>query len=163
MPGILGRKSGDPDNALQSVLLSWDEMAGTAAVESALTNATFRTENFVALVAASSYTVPAGKRFRITAVHVYVKATAAVNNLARFRIRAVASGSVTNASPPVFNAITALDAPGTVAAGLTKSQAFAIPEGVLDFGAGAQLTFTWFTSANSCTVGMSIIGYLYTP
>lgn len=150
------------DDGLQQVMCSWEEMAGTAAAESALTNATFRTENLVALGAGNQYTVPAAKRLRITEVHVYVKATSTVNNLARFRLRAHAS-AVTNASPPVFDAVTALDAPGTVAANLTKSQSFTFPEGTLDFAAGAQVTFTWFTAANTCTVGMAFVGYLYTP
>lgn len=151
------------NNGLQAVLLSWEEMAGTAAVESALTNATFQTQNLVALTAASSYTVPAAKRFRITNVSCYVKATSTVNNLAKFRIRAVASGSVLNTSTPVFNTTLALAGPGTIAAGLMAQQAYSVPEGSLDFPTGAQLTFTWNTAANTCTVGMTVIGYLYTP
>jgi hypothetical protein len=153
------------DNALQTVCLSWDEMAGTAAVESALTNATSRVENYVALAAGSSYTVPASKRFRITNVYTYLKNNSTVNNLARFRIRAVASGSVANTSPIVFNRIYAAEvAAAPVAAAITTARhSDPIPEGVLDFAAGAQITFTWFTSAASCTVGMTIIGYLYTP
>lgn len=150
------------DNAVQTVLVAWEEMAGTAAVESTLTNTTFRTENLVATTAATSYTVPVGKRLRITNVSCYVKATAAVNNLARFRLRALA-GTVLNTSAPVFNAILALDTPGTVAAGLLKDQAYSVPEGSLDFAAGVQITFTWNTQAATCTVGMSFVGYLYTP
>lgn len=151
------------DTAVQQVLLSWDEMAGTANTESALTNATFRSENLVALGAATSYTVPAGKRLRVTNVNCYVKATSTVNNLARFRIRAVASGNVLNSSPPIFNVVQSIDAPGTVAANLTSQRAYTIPEGSLDLPAGAQLAFTWLTAANTCTVGMSVVGYLYTP
>jgi hypothetical protein len=149
------------ENAVQPVLLSWDEVAGTANVESALTNATFRTENFVALGAATSYTVPVGKRLRVTNVNCYVKASSTVNNLARFRIRAVTSGSVLNSSPPIFNVIQSIDAPGTVAANLMSNRQYTIPEGSIDLPAGSQLAFTWLTAANTCTVGMSIVGYLY--
>jgi hypothetical protein len=147
------------ENARQQVLLSWDEMAGTAAVESALTNATFRTENAVALGAASLYTVPAGKTLRITEVHCYVKATSTVNNLARFRIRQAAA--VANTSPVIFNAIQAIDAPGTVAANLMSHRSYPLGDGI-DVATGQQVAFTWLTAANTCTVGMTIIGFLYT-
>lgn len=30
-------------------------------------------------------------------------------------------------------------------------------------GTAAQVAFTWFTAANTCTVGLTFVGYLYTP
>lgn len=148
----------------QQVMLAWEEMAGTAGAESALTNFTLGTDSSAggaptALAAATSYTVPSGKTLRITAVLIYTKATSTVNNLSRFRIRSAAS--VANTSPPIWDmVINGVQAPGTVTAGSGNSERIAIPDGI-DIPAGQQVTFTWFTAANTCTVGMTIIGYLY--
>jgi hypothetical protein len=147
------------DAGRQHVLLAWEEMAGTAAAESALTNFTFGTRNATALAAANNYTVSSGKTLRIQSIIIYVKATSNINNLARVRIRQAASG-ITNASPVIFDTVISLGAPGTVAANLLARDSCALPDGI-EVAAGQQITFTWFTSANSCTVGMTILGYEY--
>jgi hypothetical protein len=147
------------DAGRQTVLLYWDEMTGTAAAESTLTNFTNGTLNAAALTAATNYTVTSGKRLRIQAIQIYVKATSTVNNLAKFRIRQAAS-SIANSSPIIWAHNLALEVTGTIAAAAFHEAAIPIPDG-LEVAAGQQITFTWFTAANTCTVGMSITGYEY--
>jgi hypothetical protein len=146
------------DAGRSQVMLAWEEMAGTAAVESTLTNFTLGSAAGAALSAATTYTVTAGKTLRIQAITLYVKATSTVNNLAKFRIRQAAS--VTNASPVIFDATLGLEVTGTIAAGAQHNETVTIPDG-LEVAAGQQITFTWNTAANTCTVGLSIIGYEY--
>jgi hypothetical protein len=146
------------DSGRQVLLLSWEEMAGTAAAESALTNFTLGTRNAANLTAASSYTVSAGKTLRIQSLSLYIKSTSTAAILARFRIRQAASG-ITNASPVIFDAVIGLDA-ATFASGQADELAVPIPDG-LEVAAGQQITFTWFTNANTCTVGLALVGYEY--
>lgn len=145
------------DSGRSQVMLSWEEVAGTANVESALTNFTIGSRAAAALGAANNLAVTAGKTLRITTVVCYVKATAAVNNVARFKIRQAAA--VANTSPAIFAAVLALEL-GTTAAGALKQEDYVLPEGI-EVAAGQQITFTWSTAANTCTVGMTIIGYEY--
>lgn len=145
------------DAGRSAISLNWEEVAGTAAVESALTNFTSGSRGGTALGAASSLTVTAGKTLRIVSVAYYVKATSTVNNIARFRIRHAAT--VANTSPIVFDRVLAIEL-GTVAAGALCSQEASIPDGI-EIAAGQQVTFTWFTAANTCTVGMNIVGFEY--
>lgn len=147
------------DTARAQVCLAWEEMAGTAAVESTLTNFTAGSRAGVALTAATNLTVTAGKTLRIQAVNIYVKATSTVNNLARFRIRQAAS-SIANTSPIIFDHVLALEVTGTIAANAFHEVSVPIPDGI-EVAAGQQITFTWFTAANTCTVGMTVIGYEY--
>lgn len=147
------------DSGRSQVMLSWEEMTGTAAAESTLTNFTLGSRGGSALTAATNLTVTAGKTLRIQEVHIYVKATSTVNNLARFRLRQAAS--ILNSSPVIWDAVLlGIEAPGTIAAGLGAKQSYSIPDG-LEVAAGQQIAFTWFTAANTCTVGLSIVGYEY--
>jgi hypothetical protein len=146
------------DTGRQQVMLSWDEMAGTAGVESTLTNFTLGSENGVNLTAATNYTVPAGKTLHIQEITCYVKTTSTVNNLARFRLRQAAA--ILNTSPVIFNKLLALQQNGTYLAGELIAVPFQIPDG-LEVSTGQKIAFTWFTAANTCTVGMSLTGYLY--
>jgi hypothetical protein len=145
------------DSGRQHISLNWEEMAGTAAAESALTNFTSGSRGGTALSAANQYTVQAGKTLRIHTVCLYVKATSTINNLARFRIRQAAS--VANSSPIIFDYVMSLESP-TVAASEAEALAIPLPEGI-EVAAGQQITFTWFTAATTCTVGMGILGYEY--
>lgn len=147
------------DAGRSQVMLAWEEMAGTAAVESTLTNFTLGSKAAGALGAATSYTVTTGKTLRIQEVTVYVKATSTVNNLARFRIRQAAS-AIANTSPVIFDKVLALGVPGTIASGLLVAMDIPIPDG-LEVASTQQITFTWLTAANTCTVGLSLTGYEY--
>src|SRR6266581_3950741 len=102
------------DSGRAQIMLSWEEMAGTAAAESALTNFTLGSKAAAALTAATSYTVSSGKTLRIQTVTIYLKATSTAELLARYRIRQAAS-SIANNSPVIFDAVMALDT-ATVAA-----------------------------------------------
>src|SRR4029077_10032537 len=146
------------DSGRQAVMLSWEEMAGTAAAESALTTFTRGSLTAAALTAASSYTVTAAKRLRIQSITLYLKSTSTVAVLARYRIRQAAS-AISNASPVIFDAVVGLDA-ATFASGQADELAIPIPDG-LEVAATQQITFTWFTSVNTCTVGLAIVGYEY--
>lgn len=147
------------DAGRSQIMLSWEEMAGTAAAESSLTNFTLGSKAAAALTAATNYAVTAGKTLRIQEVHIYTKATSTVNNLSRFRIRQAAS--VANNSPVIWDAVLlGVEAPGTIAAGLGATAVYPIPDG-LEVAASQQIAFTWFTAANTCTVGMTIVGYEY--
>jgi hypothetical protein len=145
------------DSGRQHISLNWEEMAGTAAAESALTNFTSGSRGGTALSAANQYTVQAGKTLRIHTVCIYVKATSTINNLARFRIRQAAS--VANSSPIIFDYVMSLESP-TVAANEAEALAIPLPEGI-EVAAGQQITFTWFTAATTCTVGMNILAFEY--
>lgn len=146
------------DAGRSQILLSWEEQAGTAAAESALANFTFGSRGGGALAAATKLTVTAGKILRIQSVSIYVKATSTVNNLARFRIRQAAPAL--NSSPVIFDEVIALEVTGTIAANAFHEKVVPIPDG-LEVAGGQDITFTWFTQANTCTVGMSIVGYEY--
>ena len=157
--GATGVSTQDLKDAGRSqIMLSWEEMAGTAGAESALTNFTLGSKAAAALTAATSYTVTTGKTLRIQSVTIYVKTTSTVNNLARFRIRQ--AGTVANTSPVIFDQVLALEMNGTYLAGEVAALVIPIPDG-LEVAAAQQITFTWFTAANTCTVGMSITGYEY--
>jgi hypothetical protein len=148
------------DTGRAQVMLAWEEMAGTAAAESALTNFTLGTRAATALAAANNYAISAGKTLRIQSVTIYVKSTAAAAVLARFRIRQATV--VANNSPVIFDVVLGLNS-ATFAVGEVAALTIPIPDGleVVDDGQ-EQITFTWFTSVNTCTVGLSLTGYEYT-
>src|SRR5205807_2989888 len=124
LSGVVEKK----DTGRNAVLLSWEEMAGTAAAESALTNFTLGSYAGAALGAATSYTVTATKTLHIQSITIYLKSTSTAAILARFRIRAAASG-VGNASPVIFDAVIGLDA-ATFASGQADELAIPIPDGL---------------------------------
>lgn len=146
------------DAGRSQIALNWEEMAGTAAVESTLTNFTTGSRGGTALGAATKLAVTAGKILRIESVYCYVKASSTVNNLARFRIRQ--APTVLNTSPIIFDAVLALEVTGTIAANAFHGEAFPIPDG-LEVAGGQEIAFTWMTGANTCTVGMNITAYEY--
>jgi hypothetical protein len=144
------------DMIKQPLELAWEEMVGGAAAESALTNYTTGTLNGVALGADNKYTVTAGRRLQINGIGIYIKATGTVTNLARFRIRMATT--VANTSPIIFDHVLVGSAAGAVTAGAGASLWIPFATGIEVMG-GQQITFTWFTSATTCTVGMTINGY----
>lgn len=146
------------DTGRQHISVNWEEMTGTANVESALTNYTSASRNGTALGAANNLAVTAGKTLRIQEVGIYIKQTSTVSNVGRFRIRQAAT--VANNSPIIFDRVLPGSAAGAVTA--NSGQYFSIPiPGGIEVVAGQQITFTWLTSANTCTVGMMITGYEY--
>ena len=145
------------DAGRAQIALAWEEMAGTANAESALTNHTSASRNGSTVAAATSLTAAATKTLRIEEITIYVKATSTVNNLARFRLRQAAT--VANNSPIIWSKVLALPL-GTAAAGAFQALVCPISEG-LEVPAGQQITFTWLTAANTCTVGLSLTGYEY--
>jgi hypothetical protein len=145
------------DVGRQQVFLQWAQAAGTASVESALTNFSIGTRNATALTAASSYTVSTGKTLRIQAVTAYLQLTAVALTQGFFRIRQAAS--VANTSPVIWGTTLGIEA-ATGASGTLREQSFAIPDG-LEVPAGQQITFTWLTFANTTSLGLTIVGYEY--
>lgn len=138
------------------VSVNWELMTGTAAAESALTNYTSASRGGTALAAATSLTVTAGKTLRIQTVTITLleNATTAIG---RFRIRQAAT--VANTSPIIFDAVLGSFS-GTAAAKIGQTQVIAIPDG-LEVAGGQQITFTWFSDVNTCTLSMTILGYEY--
>jgi hypothetical protein len=137
------------------LMLAWEEMAGTANVESALTNFTIGTLGGASLPAATSYTVTAGRNLLVTGISLYYKSTNATPDKAIFRIRTAASG-ISNTSPIIWQFISVPSA--TVANNIGHSFWMNLGDGLKILN-GQQITFTWNTSANGCTVGLSLIGY----
>lgn len=147
------------DAGRQAVTLVWERVAGTAAVESALTNFTSGVRAGAALGAATSYTVTAGKTLRIQSISIALTATSTIVNNARFRIRQAAS-AIANTSPIIFSYDMPWQLLGTVAANDGVSATVPFPDG-LEVAGGQQITFTWITAATTCTVSMTIVGYEY--
>jgi ubiquinone biosynthesis protein UbiJ len=145
------------DAGRSQVLLAWDLMAGTAAVESTLTNFTFGTKAGAALTGATSYTVTSGKTLRIQSIALTLIENA-TTCIGRFRIRQAAS-AIANTSPPIFDYVLGSPA-GTAAAKQGTSVVIPIPDG-LEVAGGQQITFTWFSDVNTCQMSMSIVGYEY--
>lgn len=142
----------------QHIHLSWAEMAGTAGVESTLTNFSAGTRGGTALTAATNYAVSTGKTLRIQEIHVYIKATSTVLNWGHLRLRQAAS-SIANTSPIIWQA--QLGHPSATAAG---NELAALPVTIADgmeIAATQQITFTWLTTANTCTVGLALTGFEY--
>jgi hypothetical protein len=139
------------------IMLSWERLAGVVA-ESALTNFTNGTKAGVALGAATSYTVSAGKTLRITSVNINIVATSGVEVNSRLRIRQGAA--VTNASPIIWQAETGLGSSAVVNLSSAASTSFPIPDG-LEVPAGQQITFTHLESSAVGAVSLVIIGYEY--
>ncbi len=140
----------------QAVMLSWERLAGVAA-ESALANFTNGTLNAIALAAASSYTVSAGKTLRITAINVSAVATA--NTLFNSRMRIRQAAAVTNASPIIWQGEISIGS-ATAAAIEGFSECFNVPGGI-EVAAGQQITFTHLESSATGTVSLVIVGYEY--
>jgi hypothetical protein len=144
------------DAGRQSITLAWELVAGTAAAESALTNFTNGQRGGTALSAANQYTVSTSKTLRITTV-ICTLLENATTCIGRFRIRQAAT--VANTSPIIFDCVVGVFA-GTAAAKQGQTIAVAIPDGI-EVAAGQQITFTWFTDVNTCTVSMVILGFEY--
>lgn len=139
------------------VTLSWERLAGGAA-ESALTNFTNGTKAGVALSAASSYTVTAGKTFRITAINVSAIATA--NTIFNSRLRIRQAAAVTNSSPIIWQCEAGMGAATAANQAAAATTGFEIPDG-LEIPAGQQITFTHIESAATGLISLVIIGYEY--
>jgi hypothetical protein len=137
------------------IMLSWEEMAGTANVESALTNFTIGTLNGASIPAATNYQVTAGRNLLITGISVYYKSTNNTPDIAKFRIR-TASSAIANTSPIIWSFTSVPSA--TVANNVGQSFWMNLGDGLKILN-GQQITFTWNTSANGCTVGLNLIGY----
>lgn len=157
--GATGVSTQDLKDAGRSqILVNWERVAGTANVESALTNFTNASRAGSALGAASSITVTAGKTLRIQSVNVALTSTSTIVNNARIRIRQ--AGTVANTSPIIWTYDIPWPIGGTVAANQGTSISIPIPDG-LEVAAGQQVSITWITAAATCTISCSIIGYEY--
>lgn len=156
--GSTGLSTQDLKDAGRSqVMLAWELVAGTAAVESTLTNFTTGTRAAAALTAATNLTVTAGKTLRIQCV-IITFIENATTCIGRVRIRQAASG-ILNSSPVIFNAVVGSPA-GTAAAKQGTTVSIPIPDG-LEVAAGQQVTVTWFSDVNTCTFSITLIGYEY--
>jgi hypothetical protein len=141
------------------LLLAWEEMSGTNAVESELTNYTHGTVNEVALGADTSYTVTASRRLVLTSIGIYIRATGTDTNYGCFRLRA--AEAIAKDSPIIFSAVLPGSSSGAVTAGGGTSSFAPIPLGAIELRGGMKITFTWLTQTNTCKVGMVIMGYEY--
>lgn len=147
------------DSGRSQILFVWERVAGTANVESTLTNFTIGTKAGAAVTAATSYTVTAGKTLRIESIQLALTSTSTIVNNARVRIRQAAS-SISNASPVIFDYDIPWPIGGTVAANEGTSINVAIPDG-LEVAGGQQITVTWITAAATCTVTVALVGFEY--
>lgn len=146
------------DTNRQAVFLGWNALTGTAGVESALTNFTAGNRAGTALTAATSYTVTAGKTLRIQEIHVFLKSTSTVVNIGTYSLRQAASG-IANTSPVIWQGFLGITA-ATAAANTSVDEAYTFPDG-FEIAGGQQITFTYITSAATCTVSFGLTGYEY--
>lgn len=147
------------DSGRTAIMLDWERVAGTAAVESTLTNFTVGSKGGANITAATSYTVTTGKTLRIQSINLSLTSTSTVVNNARVRIRQAASG-IANTSQIVWNYDIPWPIGGTVAANEGTSINIPIPDG-LEIAATQQITVTWITAAATCTITAVITGYEY--
>jgi hypothetical protein len=147
--------SGAQDLIKQSLTLVWEEMTGTANVESTLTNFTTGTLAGASLSAATHYVITSGRSLMITAIGVYIRGTNNTYATGRYRIRTSPIGTaITNTSPIVFSI--QLNNLGASGGGNTLWTPIADGIKVL---AGQAVTFTWNTTIVNNVVGMTIVGY----
>ncbi len=113
--------------------------------------------NFTAGATGTSFTVTAGKTFRIQQFVVTVRATAATAVSGIVRLRISASGAVTTATAPSIT----LGAPPTSATTNSgNSSAASIPDG-LELSGTMQFGISQLFTATSASVDVMIIGYEY--
>jgi len=136
----------------------WIDAAGTASVESALTNFTAGTKGGANQAAATSITVPAGKTHRITAISWGLRQTSTVVNSGNISIRQAAT--VANTSPAVWRGNLGTGA-ATAAAGIFQAWSLSLVDGSLEIPSGQQWTVTWGTGAASCAVSIHVNGFEY--
>jgi hypothetical protein len=147
--------AGAQDLIKQTLTLIWEDMVGTANVESTLTNFTVGTLAGANLSPTTSYSITGGRSLMITAIGVYIRGTNNSYGTGRFRVRTSPIGTpITNASPIVFSV--QLNNMGANGAGNTLWTPIADGIKVL---AGQQVTFTWNTTTTANVVGITIIGY----
>ncbi len=106
---------------------------------------------------ATSYTVPAGKILRLTAISTTVKSTNTTATYGRVRVRAgttvaATSGIIMNTDVPSLN--------GTIATGVGGSVSYDISDGV-EIAAGQQIGISQIISATTSTVSCFVAGFLY--
>ena len=105
----------------------------------------------------TSYTVPAGKILRLTAINVTVKSTTTTAITGRVRVRSAATVAAT--SGVVMN----VDVPnmtGTFAIGVGTNVAYSVPDGI-EIAAGQQVGISQTMSSTSSTVSCFVTGFLY--
>ena len=138
------------DVGRQQVLLSWEAVGGTTT--EALTNFTNGSRGGVALAAASSYTVSAGKTLRIQTVIISLGQNG--SSAANYRVRIRQAAAVTAASPVVFAA------GGGGPSNTSGELVCVIPDG-LEVAAGQQIAMTHLDSAAGGILSVAIIGFEY--
>lgn len=137
------------DVSRNPVTLYLDRIAGVTAEALATLNIT---SGLAAQTPATSYTVPAGKAFRLQSITITLENTSSTAVNGRVRIRAAASG-LSVSSPVAFHS----DLPelaGTQSAGAGQSIYVAIPS-------GTQIGISHIESSVSSTVSVCVMGYEY--
>lgn len=113
--------------------------------------------NFTAGATGTSFTVTAGKTFRVQSVAAIIRATAATAVSGIIRLRISASGAVTTATTPAL----ALGMPptsATINSGNSNSTSF--PDG-LELSGTMQFGISQLVTATSASIDVMIIGYEY--
>lgn len=106
----------------------------------------------------TSYTVPAGKTLRLTAINSTVKTTNGTAQYGRIRVRAAAA--VAASSGIVMNTDVPVSTGSNTAAGWGTSVGYTIPDG-LEIAAGQQIGISQLASATTTTVSTIVTGFLY--
>jgi hypothetical protein len=139
----------------QQVALVWERMPSST-LESVPSSFTSGTRGGVNISSAASYTVSAGKTFRIQSVSVLVRVAVAKSDLnSRVRIR----NGLSNTSPIIWQGEAATSQPASFVesgAGLV----FPIPEG-LEIPAGQSIVVTHLDSSTNGTISVDVIGFEY--
>lgn len=139
------------DTGRQQLFLSWENVAGVTA-ESAPVVFTSGSRGAVALPAATSYTVSAGKTLRIQAVTLMLGQNG--STACNYRVRLRQAAAVTNTSPVIFFA--AAGGPSNTCSAF----AVPIPDG-LDIPSGQQIALTHIDTATGGVFSVSLVGFEY--
>jgi hypothetical protein len=115
------------------------------------------TSDLVAAVAANTYTVTSGKRFRALGLNAVWRNPTAVAGGVTIRVRAVPSGTA-NATSPLILSAHASSALATIGAGASTFVPF--PEG-FEFPAGASICLTQAAITTAAGVECQLVGYEY--
>lgn len=140
----------------QQIALVWERLAAVI-VESSPVNFTSGTRGGVNLSASSSYTVSAGKTFRIQSVSLLLRVTTAKADFnSRVRIR---QGTL-NTSPIIWQGELATSGQGASLVESGVAVVFSLPNG-LEISSGQSIVVTHLDSSAGGTVSVSVIGFEY--
>lgn len=114
------------------------------------------TKGGVAQTAATSYTVTAGKTFRISGLHTTVKNTSTVASDSRVRVRQAAS-AISVTSPIIL--LNEAGSPAAVAQAAGTDDTV-MPDGY-EVAGGQQVAISHIESATTCTISVVLVGFEY--